>query len=85
MEKVQFDNDNFILYAPDSLSVITEGLDDILSSSFEFYKKLFWVNDFRKVQINYFDDLGKFREFIYDLRGERGLYQNTQNVLLIRE
>ena len=71
MEKVQFDNDNFILYAPDSLNIITEGLEDILSSSFEFYKKLFGVNSFRKIQINFFDDLGKFREFIYDLRGEK--------------
>ena len=71
MEKVQFDNDNFILYAPDSLSIITEGLEDILNSSFEFYKKLFGVDSFRKIQINFFDDLGKFREFIYDLRGER--------------
>ena len=50
--------------------IITEGLEDILSSSFEFYKKLFGVDSFRKIQINFFDDLGKFREFIYDLRGE---------------
>lgn len=56
MEKVQFDNDNFILYAP-----------DILSSSFEFYKKLFGVDSFKKIQINFFDDFGEFREFIYDL------------------
>lgn len=70
MEKVQFDNDNFILYAPDSLNIITEELEDILNSSFEFYKKLFGVDNFRKIQINFFDDLSKFRKFIYGLRGE---------------
>ena len=43
-----------------------------MNSSFEFYKKLFGVDNFRKIQINFFDDLGKFREFIYDLRGEKG-------------
>ena len=48
--------------------IITEGLEDILSSSFEFYKKLFGVDSFRKIQINFFDDFGEFREFIYDLR-----------------
>lgn len=70
MKKVQFDNDNFILYAPDSLSIITEGLENILNSSFKFYKKLFGVDSFRKIQINFFDNIDKFREFIYGLRGE---------------
>lgn len=33
--------------------IITEGLEDILSSSFEFYKKLFGVDSFKKIQINF--------------------------------
>lgn len=71
MEKIQFDNDNFILYAPDSLYKVTDGLEDILNNSFEFYKKLFEVDNFRKIQINYFDEIDKFRDYIYSLRGER--------------
>ena len=51
--------------------IITEGLEDILNSSFKFYKKLFGVDSFEKIQINFFDNIDKFREFIYGLRGER--------------
>lgn len=51
--------------------IITEGLEDISNSSFKFYKKLFGVDSFWKIQINFFDNIDKFREFIYGLRGER--------------
>lgn len=70
MEKVQFDNECFILYSPDSLKYITDKIDNILDSSMNFYKVLFEINSFRKIQINFFDDLEGFRNFIYDLRGE---------------
>ena len=67
----QFENDNFVLYQPDSLNMITEGMEEILNSSLELYKKIFDVNDFRKITINYFDDIKLFREFIYNIRGEK--------------
>lgn len=70
MEKIQFENDNFILYSPDSLNYITNDMEKILNQSLELYYSLFGVNDFRKVQINYFDDLKKFRNYIFELRGE---------------
>lgn len=44
---------------------------ECLKSSFDFYKRLFKVDNFRKVQINFFDDIDKFRNYIYDLRGEK--------------
>lgn len=71
MEKKQFENNNFVLYSPDSLNYITKDMDKILNESLELYKKIFNVKDFRKVQINYFDDINKFREYIYSLRGEK--------------
>lgn len=71
MEKMQIDTKEYILYAPDSLNYITENIGNLLKERMEFYKTLFDVKDFRKVVINYFDDLDKFREFIYELRGER--------------
>ena len=71
IEKKQFENDNFILYAPDSLEYITNKLPLILENKIEFYKKLFDIKKYRKIQINYFDDLDKFRNFIYELRGEK--------------
>lgn len=43
----------------------------ILNAAIAFYKKLFDIVSFRKIQINYFDSLEKFREYIYSLRGER--------------
>lgn len=71
MQKKQFDNDNFVLYAPDSLKQIFMNMEEILDNSLNLYKDLFNVKDFRKVQINYFDNIEEFRNFIYDLRGEK--------------
>ena len=71
MEKIQMDTKEFILYSPDSLKYITDNMVSILNDRIVFYKKLFDIDSFRKIQINYFDSLEKFREYIYSLRGER--------------
>ena len=71
MEKIQIDTNDFILYSPDSLKYITDNIVTILNAAIAFYKKLFDIVSFRKIQINYFDGLEKFREYIYSLRGER--------------
>ena len=73
MEKLQFENNNFSLYSPDSLNYITNNLGDILNDSLSRYKELFDIEDFRKVQINFFDDIDKFRSFIVNLRQEDNL------------
>lgn len=73
MEKRQFDSNNFTLFSPDSLKYITNELELILQSSLDFYKKLFNVDSFRKIQINYFDDIQNFREYINNLRGAKSL------------
>ena len=57
MEKLQFENEQFILYSPDSLKYITDNMQNILAKSFKYYKILFDVDTFRKFQINYFDDI----------------------------
>lgn len=71
MNNIQFNNDNFILYSPDSLKYLTDGMEKILNNSLDDYKYLFNVDNFRKIQINYFDDLDEFRNYIYNLRGEK--------------
>ena len=71
MEKIQFENEQFILHSPDSLRYVTDHIENILVKSFDFYKKLFDIEKFRRFQINYFDDIEKFRNYIYELRGEK--------------
>ena len=71
MQKKQFENDNFVLYAPDSLNYITNDMELILNNSLELYKNIFDIDKFRKVQINYFDNIEDFRNYIYELRGEK--------------
>ena len=71
MEKLQFECEQYKLYSPDSLKYITDNMHAVLLSKIEEYKKLFNIDDFKQLQINYFDDLEKFRKFIYELRGEK--------------
>lgn len=70
MEKKQFESENYVLYSPDSLKYITDNMIVILDKKIDYYKKLFGVNSFRKVQINFFDNIENFRNYIYSLRGE---------------
>lgn len=73
MEKLQLECEQYKLYSPDSLKYITDNIYDILISKIKEYKEIFNITDFDQLQINYFDDLEKFRNFIYDLRGEKRL------------
>ena len=63
MEKIQLDCDQYKLYSPDSLNYITDEMHHILLNSIEKYKNLFNIACYKKIQINYFDDLSKFRNF----------------------
>lgn len=70
MMNKKFENDNFVLYSPDSLDYITRDIESILNKSLEFYKELFDVKEYRKIQINFFDSKEEFRNYIYELSGE---------------
>ena len=68
LEKLQFENDKIILYSPDSLNYIT---NEMINNTLEKISKIynfFGINSFRKLQINLFDDLEKFRSFVYDIK-----------------
>lgn len=69
MEKLQLDCEEYKLYSPDSLKYITNNMHDILIPKIYEYKKLFDIDKLEQIQINYFDDINKFRNFIYELRG----------------
>lgn len=70
LEKLQFECKQYKLYSPDSLKYITDNMHNILLAKIEEYKLLFNLDELEQIQINYFDDNGKFRNFIYELRGE---------------
>ena len=43
----------------------------LLNKKIKEFKLFFNISDNEQIVVNYFDDLDKFREFIYSLRGER--------------
>lgn len=55
----------------DSLKELAEATIILLSTKIAEYEKLFNIKFDEQIVINYFDDLEQFREFIYDIRGER--------------
>ena len=61
----------YILNSPKSLNYITDNIVLILKNKIAEYKKLFKIEDMEPVHINYFDDIDQFRNFIYELRGEK--------------
>lgn len=67
MEKLQYDSSEYKLYAPDTLKIITDNMQDILLQKITEYKELFLIKDYRQIQINYFDDINKFREFVIEV------------------
>lgn len=71
MEKLQIECKEYKLYSPDSLKSITDKMHSALISKICEYQELFEIKEIEQVQINYFDDLDKFRNFIYELRGEK--------------
>lgn len=71
MEHLQIECEQYKLYSPDSLRYITDNMHSILLSKIEEYKRMFGLDNYRQIQINYFDNKDKFRNFIYDLRGEK--------------
>lgn len=68
MEKLQYESDKYIIYGPDSLSKLIEVTREEIDKKIDEYKKLFGLKEIRKIQINYFDDIEKFRSFVLGLR-----------------
>ena len=55
----------------DSLQELAESTIQLLQTKIVEYKKMFNMQFDEQIVVNYFDDLEKFREFIYEIRGER--------------
>lgn len=69
-EKLQYECEEYRLYSPDSLKYITDKMHALVRGKIKEYKELFGIEDFEQIQINYFDDLEKFRSFICSMRGD---------------
>lgn len=69
-EKKQIDTSSYILYAPDTLKEISTKMIENLNNKLPELLKIFNLKQFRKIQINLFDDNDRFRNFIYEIRGE---------------
>lgn len=55
----------------ESLQELAEKTIKLLQTKIAEYKQLFNIQFNEQIIVNYFDDLEKFREFIYEIRGER--------------
>lgn len=64
-------NKAYILNSPQSLKYITDNMHDVLNDKIEQYKKIFKIKQLNPIQINYFDNIEEFRNFIYKIRGEK--------------
>ena len=71
MVKLQTENEYYILYSPDTLKYITDTMEKILIDSFEKYKEIFNVDDYRQIQINFFDNIEDFRNYILSMREDK--------------
>ena len=70
IEKKQIETSSYILYAPDTLKEIATKMIENLNNKLPEILKIFNLKQSRKIQINLFDDNEKFRNFIYEIRGE---------------
>ena len=70
MQKIIESNICRINYS-DSLQELAESTIKLLQIKIDEYKKLFNIQFDEQIVVNYFDNLEQFREFIYEIRGER--------------
>lgn len=72
-EKLQYECEEYRLYSPDSLKYLTDRMHILVRDKIKDYKELFGIEDFEQVQINYFDDIEKFRKFVCSMRGDEAI------------
>ena len=66
-----FQNDFCVINYSESLEELIDKTLEVLNKKIKEYENIFNINIKNKIVINYFDKLEEFREFIYDIRGER--------------
>lgn len=66
-----FENDFCIINYSNSLEELIHKTAKVLDIKIKEYEKIFDISIKDKIIINYFDNLEEFREFIYEIRGNR--------------
>lgn len=66
-----FQNDFCVINYSESLEELIDKTVEVLNKKIKEYENIFNINIKDKIVINYFDNLEDFREFIYDIRGNR--------------
>ena len=59
-----------IIYYSDSLQKLADATINLLKNKIKRYKIFFGIDLYEKIIVNYFDNIGDFRKFIYNIRGE---------------
>ena len=60
-----------IIYYSDSLQKLADATINLLKNKIKQYKIFFGIDLYEKIIVNYFDNIGDFRKFIYNIRGEK--------------
>ena len=60
-----------IIYYSDSLQKLADATINLLKNKIKQYKIFFGIDLYEKIIVNYFDNIGDFRRFIYNIRGEK--------------
>ena len=66
-----FQNDFCVINYSESLEELIDKTLEVLNKKIKEYENIFNINIKDKIVINYFDNLEEFRQFIYDIRGNR--------------
>ena len=66
-----FQNDFCVINYSESLEELIDKTLEVLNKKIKEYENIFNINIKDKIVINYFDNLEEFRQFIYDIRGNK--------------
>ncbi len=58
----------------ESLQELAESTIKLLKTKIVEYQKVFNIQFDEQIVVNYFDNLEQFREFIYEIRGEKKIF-----------
>ena len=68
MQVKQYEDKNFIIYAPNSLNQVVNYIINYTNNNLKNIFDFFCLNDFRRVTVNLFDNIDIFKNYISEIR-----------------